>query len=476
MSKVVTSPVTPKKKELSLYFGVLVVGLGIATDIFDFFIINLVKPLFEEEITTTTADVSWLSSSALLGSVLGMLFFGAISDKVGRRRCLFATAALTFVGSVACAAWPVGDSLYTALICWRVMVGFGIGGEYPLSAAHAAESSDGDDSMLRVGLLNCCMWLGGFLSTGLFLVLEAPSLGLSDEAIWRTGFAGAACLSLTSGVLRLLYLEDSEEFEESRKSENKASGNTIADTCKHFRTFWRPVLCTTGCWFLFDVSAFGLGLNSSMVVRQFGFGDSIFNDTLGVFIMQCIMFPAYPLGLFLGGKSRKKMQLYSFLAFACFMTFFAVADKTDVPPLVSVVLYGFSLWFSTFLIMTTFVIPGELSPSLIKGSLIGIAAAMGKFGGFIGSYGFTPLLDELGISGVFYILAGVSLAGAALTALLPDYGAFELKNLEAAFEHGEAIPLLYQREDITEKYRAKDTAKVETELAVIEPLVVTAAV
>ena len=77
---------------------------------------------------------------------------------------------------------------------------------------------------------------------------------------------------------------------------------------------------------------------------------------------------------------------------------------------------------------------------------------------------------------MFYILAGVSLAGAALTALLPDYGAFELKNLEAAFEHGEAIPLLYQREDITEKYRAKDTAKVETELAVIEPLVVTAAV
>src|SRR4029078_7755266 len=122
----------------------------------------------------------------LAGEVVGALFFGRLSDKLGRRHLFMITLGVYLVGS-GLTAFTLGNSMgwIVYLYITRFIAGMGIGGEY------AAINSAIDELIParfrgRVDLMvNGTYWAGaiiGTLGTFIFLNKLEPSLG------WRIAF------------------------------------------------------------------------------------------------------------------------------------------------------------------------------------------------------------------------------------------------------------------------------------------------
>lgn len=75
------------------------------------------------------------------GTVIGMLGFGWLADRVGRRKMYGVELAIIVAATLAqsLAAPSRAVTMTGLLIFWRVIMGIGIGGDYPLSAVITSE-------------------------------------------------------------------------------------------------------------------------------------------------------------------------------------------------------------------------------------------------------------------------------------------------------------------------------------------------
>jgi PHS family inorganic phosphate transporter-like MFS transporter len=128
--------------------AVVVAGVGFFTDAYDIFAINLVTQMMglvfwqksnKGKIPTNSDTAIKVATSG--GTVIGQVGFGWLADIVGRKRMygleliiiIFATLAQS-LSSPSAAVSIVG-----LIIFWRVIMGIGIGGDYPLSAIITSE-------------------------------------------------------------------------------------------------------------------------------------------------------------------------------------------------------------------------------------------------------------------------------------------------------------------------------------------------
>ena len=75
------------------------------------------------------------------GAVLGMVGFGWLADRLGRRKMYGIELAIIVLATMAqsLAAPSQAVTMTGLLIFWRVVMGIGIGGDYPLSAIITSE-------------------------------------------------------------------------------------------------------------------------------------------------------------------------------------------------------------------------------------------------------------------------------------------------------------------------------------------------
>ncbi|KAE9412510.1 hypothetical protein Angca_005510, partial [Angiostrongylus cantonensis] len=79
-----------------------------------------------ESLGLTSADVGLIGSAYVLGAVIGSLVFGYLTDAYGRRLFFFVTLATYLVGALLTGfSW----NLWSFML-FRMITGFGIGGEY----------------------------------------------------------------------------------------------------------------------------------------------------------------------------------------------------------------------------------------------------------------------------------------------------------------------------------------------------------
>ena len=97
--------------------------------------IGVVASILATQWNITSSQKSLLSSLGLLTAAAGAVFFGRIADRLGRKKIYGYEVLVLAVGAISSAFSPG----IWCLIAFRAILGFGIGGDYPVSATIMSE-------------------------------------------------------------------------------------------------------------------------------------------------------------------------------------------------------------------------------------------------------------------------------------------------------------------------------------------------
>ena len=151
--------------------------LGIMFDAADFALFGAALPPIAREFGLGPAQAGGLATIGLVGAFAGALFWGTVSDYIGRRASFLATVSIfaLFTGLVA-ASWNV-----LALATFRFLSNFGLGGEVPVTLTLASEFSPGRIRGRMTGTMMAAFPVGLVVAAALSLAI-VPNLG------WRALF------------------------------------------------------------------------------------------------------------------------------------------------------------------------------------------------------------------------------------------------------------------------------------------------
>ncbi len=146
----------------------------------------------------SNTDIGFASSAYVAGAVLGALFFGWLTDRLGRRRLFFITLGVYMVAAAATGlSWNLAS-----FVLFRFLTGAGIGGEYAAINSTIQELIPCRYRGWTDLAINGSFWVGAALGAGGSLLLLDPALFAADLG-WRLCFVIGAALSLVIFVMRL---------------------------------------------------------------------------------------------------------------------------------------------------------------------------------------------------------------------------------------------------------------------------------
>jgi|Transcript_35123 PHS family inorganic phosphate transporter-like MFS transporter len=398
---------------------------GLMADIYDLNIVNLVRPILEDEfgIMTPKQD-ALLTGAALAGALIGMLGFGLAADYIGRRCLFITTAALVGVASIACAcAGPcLGLHVYTVLAIWRFVLGLGLGGEYPLAAANTVENTDSASSARALAFVFCGMAAGQLLAPAVVMTL-AGVLDIPGQRLWRWAFGFGAVMALLVAALRYYHLRETNRWAQAE------APRRIRDQVPALAEMKYSLAGTAGAWLLYDVVTYGVSLYSTTIFPA----EPGLASAKVVFLINAIMIPGYAGAVFFSSRSpARHMQLYGLIGMTiCFG--FMVSMHVEVTTKGAVFLLAFGLMRCIDAMgpgYATFAIPGQIYPTRIRATAHGMSAAAGKLGAVLGTAIFPYVLEASGLQVVMALMAGTSMLAAAWTILFtPSYNEQVLEDI-----------------------------------------------
>src|SRR5581483_10521964 len=159
--------------------AVLVSGMGFFTDAYDLFVIGIASTLIAKEWHLSSGRLALLNSTMLAAAFLGALVFGRFADTAGRKRVYWVVAAIMVVAAIGSALAPS----FWVLIGFRFLLGFGVGGDYPVSAVLMSEYANRKDRGRLVGMVFGTQALG--LIVGPLIALALLGAGFGNDTVWR---------------------------------------------------------------------------------------------------------------------------------------------------------------------------------------------------------------------------------------------------------------------------------------------------
>jgi MFS transporter, PHS family, inorganic phosphate transporter len=387
--------------------AVIASGVGFFTDAYDLFVIGIASALIAKDWNLGSTRLAILNSTMLAAAFLGALIFGRCADRVGRKRIYWLVAVVMIVGALGSAF----AQSFWMLIAFRFVLGFGVGGDYPVSAVMVSEYANRRDRGKLVGMVFGTQALG--LIIGPLIALALLGSGATNDDVWRI-LLGLGALPAAAVIYLRCRMPESPRYQAHRQARlrpasgqgSRVSGGgitTVTDPAPHapgLRAFlasrrWLVMLAgTAGCWFLLDYAYYGNTISTPQILSLIAPASSTMTKiTIQLVIFAVAAVPGYALAIArLDRTGHRKLQLIGFaMMAACFLVIGAVPGMTTtVAPFL--IVYGVSYFFTEFgPNMTTFVLPSELYPVSMRTTGHGISAGVGKLGAFIGVFLFPVL-------------------------------------------------------------------------------------
>ncbi|KAJ9153990.1 hypothetical protein P3X46_027371 [Hevea brasiliensis] len=439
------------------FTAIIIAGMGFFTDAYDLFSISLVTKLLgriyyhvdgaAKPGTLPPNVAAAVNGVAFCGTLAGQLFFGWLGDKLGRKKVYGMTLMLMVVCSVA-SGLSFGHSakgVIATLCFFRFWLGFGIGGDYPLSATIMSEYAN---KKTRGAFIAAVFAMQGFgiLTGGIVALIvsaafdhaySAPTYEVNPlgstvpeaDYVWRiilmfgavpaamtyywrmkmpetaryTALVAKNAKQAASDMSRVLQVELEAEEQKVEQISHDPSNSFGLFTKEFARRHGLHLLGTTVCWFLLDIGYYSSNLFQKDIFSAIGWipAAQTMNAIHEVYVVAraqtlialCGTVPGYWFTVALIDRiGRFFIQVMGFFFMTVFM--FALAIPYHHWTLKEnrigfLIMYSLTFFFANFgPNATTFVVPAEIFPARLRSTCHGISAACGKAGAIVGAFGF----------------------------------------------------------------------------------------
>ncbi|HEY3910291.1 MAG TPA: MFS transporter [Stellaceae bacterium] len=169
-----------KKLTVNQWKIALAATIGDMLDFFDFLLIGFVLAFIVKDWHLTYGQSGAILLASGISAPFGSSIYGWLADKIGRRKVMIATVLNVSIATAAMALTPDGGWIY--LVFWRLLVGFGTTGLYSVDITLVQEFVPSAKRGWITGLTTS-MLPAGFLAGALLGAFATPYIG------WRGLFA-----------------------------------------------------------------------------------------------------------------------------------------------------------------------------------------------------------------------------------------------------------------------------------------------
>ncbi|KAE8350018.1 major facilitator superfamily domain-containing protein [Aspergillus coremiiformis] len=373
-----------------------------------------------------------ISNSLLIGAILGILALGYTSDIFSRRAGLLFTSGLVAIGTLmstlALQVHPTPNMLWYFIVV-RGISGFGVGGEYPPSAAAGIEESDDFQRKYRGPIFISFTTLMATAAAPIQMIIYLICLIASNDNLpvtFHALYTIATILPVTILALRF-FMTDSTLFHYS----NFRNQHRPAKFYLLLLARYKPRLFTTSlAFFLYDFINFPNSILSSTIINSLVHDHNIRTTAIWQVILGALPVPGVLVGAWLSKAiGRRYTGLIGFagyvvLGFVIGGTFPALSKNMPA----FVVLYGLLQAFGHLGPGATIgLISSESFPTAMRGMGYSVATAFGRTGAAVGTQCFAPLQQAAGKQATFYLAGGVAVLGMIVYWFLPESSELDLE-------------------------------------------------
>ncbi|KAF8737595.1 hypothetical protein AX14_012594 [Amanita brunnescens Koide BX004] len=369
-----------------------------------------------------------LNSMGFVGMIVGMLTFGYLSDKIGRKFGMMTAISIIILFSGLSAASKGANGsisgMLSMLIAMRFFLGVGLGAEYPSGSVSASEQSEGSSISKNAQhrwfalATNTMIDLGFVFSSFVPLVLYWIFGPHHLRAVWRLSL-GLGIVPALGVFLWRLNMDEPALF---RKDSMK---RTRIPYWLVFRRYGVSMSALALAWFIYDFITYPFSLYSTVIVNDITGGSDALSVVLGWgVVINLFYMPGTIIGAFIVDYLGPKYTMIFGLVIQALVGFImsGAYERLTHNLAAFAVVYGIFLSFGE-------VGPGnclgllasKTGPTAVRGQYYGLVAAIGKIGAFCGTWAFPRLIKAFGgtttargNTGPFWVGSGLSLLSAII--------------------------------------------------------------
>jgi MFS family permease len=197
------------------FWIVLIAIGGTFIDAYDFTSLGIGAIQLRQEFNLTPGQLGLITASMAIGAIFGALWGGYYVDKVGRLRMFLLDLIFFVVSAIGAALAPN----YYVLILFRVLMGVGVGLDFPVALSFVAEYTASSGKAKYVN------WWGPtwFIATiaGFIAILPFYFVGVGTS-LWRWAVGLGALPALAILILRFIYMQESPMWAAQQSLEQAA--------------------------------------------------------------------------------------------------------------------------------------------------------------------------------------------------------------------------------------------------------------
>jgi len=368
-------------------------SLGLLLDGYDLSVITLAMLLIPSELHLNEFQHLAVNASSFIGMIVGAPVLGWFADRFGRKK-VFGLDLLFF------AFFGIASGLslnFLQLFSSRFLLGFGIGGDYPISSTLLSEISPARPRGKMLVSMVGMYWVGTLLSSA----ISYAFLNVSASYFWRYAFVLGGLLAVPIILLRLTipesprWLTANNRLAEAENAERAIVGASAPETMEAtgrkesiWKIFSRKYARITAfvliAWFVFDVAAYGLGFYYPTILSVLSFGGGHLKDValssmildFGGIMGYVIAFP------FADRAGRRAMTIAGFaIMFSLLLAGYLTSIKGTY---LVIAFFSIFILFEQWVGAATLFYPTELYPTELRSSAQGISTAVSRVGAVLG--------------------------------------------------------------------------------------------